>query len=84
MLPKQGRGPFKKHFTETFSQHVAPDCTDLCEHWVLDTLITLKNCRVANDHDRDQIFGLDCPIPTDYSPIIGKILVGVVLHRPEF
>ena len=22
--------------------------------------------RVANDHDRDQIFGLDCPIPTDY------------------
>ena len=35
--------------------------------------------RVANDHDSDEIFGLDCPIPTDYRPIIGQILVGVVL-----
>ena len=38
---------------------------------------------MENDHDRDQIFGLDCPIPTDYRLIRGQILVGVVLHRPK-
>ena len=37
--------------------------------------------RVANDHDRDQILGLDCPI---HRQIRGQIPVGVVLHRPEF
>ena len=28
--------------------------------------------RVANDHDRGQIFGLDCPIPTDYRQNSGR------------
>ena len=31
-------------------------------------VLTVSFCsRVANDHDRDQIFGLDCPIPTDFN-----------------
>ena len=31
--------------------------------------------RVANDHDRDQIFGLDRPIPTDYRGIFGWFIL---------
>ena len=28
-------------------------------------VVEKKDGRVANDHDHDQIFGLNCPIPTD-------------------
>ena len=41
--------------------------------------IDLVCFRAANDHDHDQIFGLDCPIPTDYRH---NLLPIIVLHRP--
>ena len=42
----------------------------------LKTLEESSLTRVANDHDRDQIFGLDYLIPTDsnqFQPIIGTM-----------
>ena len=36
--------------------------------------------RVANDHNRDQIFGLDYPIPTDSNQLSAQSTPIVVLH----
>ena len=51
---------------------------NICESW------KASFSRVANDHDRDQIFGLDCPIPTDSNRLQAQSLPIIVLHRPEF